>query len=563
MIRDIVKKRFILIFIILITALSLYAGYNQVIIPLSSSIYRDIDLLYLLEGVGRASTARPWSVEEATKLLKKVETTNHQALYQAVEEELMIKPTITFDQEFAIGLSAQINTELYAHTNGEEFTTEPDWVRGYEQRKPFVKFDLDLYMGPNVYVHSDLEYGRNRFNDYDSYSNPHGGIGAIIGENEGKLVQGNSYLYSKAFLTNILPFTQSYDVNFETPKRALISIGTGPLSVVLGRDRISWGNGKSGNFIVGDHTDFHEFARFKYFSRFFSYDWLNIFFPTNPSSGEDPDESIRILMTHRLEFNLFNRLTFVLSENVMYANDVIDTRYLNPAFIYHNLNNSNMFNAIAHAEVDFSITKGLTLYGQYVLDQARAPNEPDNKADASGFLAGVEYAHGIGSGVIQTSFEFAQTSPVLYRRANVDFLMFRKYFTHGNPGGPGYLLALDYIGYQYGSDTRLLQWDIGYRLPPNLDAGFRMILMQQGEIDILYPNDDIEDIRDKTPTGSTTKEKMILSLYGAYSYPLRWAMLEFWAQLDWAGRRILTKSNQSYSGHVSDLQFTVGIGITF
>jgi len=90
-----------------------------------------------------------------------------------------------------------------------------------------------------------------------------------------------------------------------------------------------------------------------------------------------------------------------------------------------------------------------------------------------------------------------------------------------------------------------------------------MILMQQGEIDIIYRNDKIEDIRDKTPTGSTTKEKMVLSLYGTYAYPLKWATLEFWAQLDWAGRRILTKSNQSYSHHESDLQFTLGVGITF
>ena len=557
------NKRFTLSWIILFLALSVSAGQEQMIIPLSSAVYQDMDTLYVLEGLGRPSTARPWSVAEATKLLSRADSASHKALYHAIEEELTIKPTVTLDNDFAIGLSATINTELYTHSNGDQFGKEKDWVRGFIDRKPLLKLDLDLYMGSNVYIHSDLQYGRNRFNAFDSYEDNPDPIGAIIESDQGTIVRGDSYLYSKSFLTNILPFSQSYDIEFETPKRALISLGNGPWSAVFGRDRLSWGNGKSGNFIIGDHTDFHEFARFKYFSKYFSYDWLNIFLPTNPSSGENPDESIRIFMTHRLEFQLFNRMTLVLSENVMYANDVLDLRYFNPAFIYHNLNNTEMFNAIAHAEVDISIINGLNLYGQYVLDQARAPNEPDNKADASGFLVGVEYAHDVNVGFLQASLEFAQTTPVLYRRADVDFLMFRKYFTHGNPSGPGYLLALDYIGYQYGSDTRLLQFDLEYRLAPTLDTGFRMILIQSGVVDIFYPNEDIEDIRDRTPSGDSIKEKMILSLYGSYKYPLSFADLSFWTQLDWVGKRTFTKSSSSYAGYGSDLQFTLGMGITF
>lgn len=556
-------KRFCLLVSILFLALSLSAGQGQVVIPLGSSVYRDMDTLYLLEGLGRPSTARPWNIEEATRLLAKADSTAHRPLYEAIEQRLAVKPTVTFDKEFAIGLSATINTELYVHSNGDRFGKESDWVRGFVERKPLVKLDLDLFMGPNFYIHSDLQYGRNRFNALDPHALYTEDIGAIVKKNEGRIVLGNAYLYSKPFLTNILPFTESYDVDFETPKRAFISLGNGPWSVVFGRNRISWGNGKSGNFIIGDHTDFHEFARFKYFSNFFSYDWLNIFLPTNPSPTETEDTSIRIFMAHRLEWNLFNRMTLVLSENVMYASDMFDLRYLNPAFIYHNLNNVSMFNAIAHAELDISIAKGLNAYGQYVLDQAKAPNEPDNKADASGFLVGVEYAHEIKTGVVQASLEFARTTPILYRRADVDFLMFRKYCTHGNPGGPGYLLALDYIGYQHGGDTRLIQFDLGYRLPPSLNGGFRMILIQQGEVDLLTSNEDIESIRAKTPSGDAIKEKMILSLYGTYEYPLSFADLQLWAQLDWVGRRVFTRSEQTYSQHADDLQFTLGVGITF
>ena len=267
-------------------------------------------------------------------------------------------------------------------------------------------------------------------------------------------------------------------------------------------------------------------------------------------------------MAHRLEWNLFNRMTLVLSENVMYASDMFDVRYLNPAFIYHNLNNVSMFNAIAHAELDISIAKGLNAYGQYVLDQARAPNEPDNKADASGFLVGVEYAHEIETGVLQASLEFAQTTPILYRRADVDFLMFRKYFTHGNPAGP------------IPSGVGLYRLSIWRRYPPapvrpGVSASTRLERWIQddshaaGEIDILTSNEGIESIRAGTPSGDAIKEKMILSLYGTYEYPLSFADLQFWTQLDWVGRRVFTRSGQTYSQQAGDLQFTLGVGITF
>jgi hypothetical protein len=48
---------------------------------------------------------------------------------------------------------------------------------------------------------------------------------------------------------------------------------------------------------------------------------------------------------------------------VMYQADTVNLRYLNPAFIFHNLNNRSMFNAIAHAELDIMLYRGLNLYG--------------------------------------------------------------------------------------------------------------------------------------------------------------------------------------------------------
>ena len=190
---------------ILLLALGLSAGQGQLVIPLSSSVYQDMDTLYLLEGLGRPSTARPWNVEEATRLLAKADSTTHRSLYEAIEQKLAVKPTVTFDKEFAIGLSATVNTELYTHSNGGRFGKESDWVRGFVDRKPLVKLELNLFMNPNFYIYSDLQYGRNRFNALDPHALYAEDIGAIVKKNEGRIVLGNEHLYSKPFLTNILP----------------------------------------------------------------------------------------------------------------------------------------------------------------------------------------------------------------------------------------------------------------------------------------------------------------------------------------------------------------------
>jgi hypothetical protein len=251
-------------------------------------------------------------------------------------------------------------------------------------------------------------------------------------------------------------------------------------------------------------------------------------------------------------------------------------KYLNPAFIYHNLNNSGMFNAIAHAEIDFSFAKGFSLYAQYVMDQARAPNEGTAQADASGYLAGIEYASAIGPGVFTTSLEYALTNPLLYRREKVDFLMFRKYFTNGDPTSPnynltGYILSLDYMGYPYGGDAQVLQWDGAYRIPDVGTIRARLFGMRHGEMDFFKShnstgnNAGYADYAGTTPSGDAIRESLIASMSGEFELPklVSWASAKAWAQLDWIGRRTFAKSTSSYSGATADLQFTAGCTLSF
>lgn len=548
---------------------------SQESIPIGSSIYADMDLLYLISGKGTASNARPWAKTEAQMILSRIERSSlppaAARLYDSIQH--LLEPKLRFDLggEAGFGLALEANAEAYWHSN-TAYDKETDWIYGFEERKPLVKLSLDFSIKDFFYSYCDIQYARNRFNYQDTYANftsdYSGGIGAIIPPNSPGVISTYSAIYSQPFLTNFLE--HSYDFDFEWPKRAVTTVGGSNWNLSLARDKIQWGNGNSGNFIFDDHVDYQEYARFTAFSDMFKYDWVNVFFQTNPTQGEEADKEFRVFMAHRLEYRILERITFAISENVMYRNNVFDLRYLNPSYIYHNLNNRSMFNAIAHVELDIIIVRGLSFYGQFVMDQARAPNEGTSQSDSNGFLAGLEYAGIAGHGILSSSLEFAYTSPLLYRRDGVDFLMFRKYFTHGNPAGPGYVLSLDYIGYPYGSDAQVLQWDVGYRIPSLGTFGFRLFGMRHGEMDFFKShnlgndNNGPANYEGSTPSGNSVDETIVASLFGEVELPSfsPWVESKLWIQLDWTGKRIYTKSTKAYSGKDSDIQLTAGVSLS-
>jgi len=568
-------KRILMMFSILLVSISMiFSVTSQEIIPLSSTIYSDMDALYLLTGNGTPSNTRPWSVSEASLILSRIDTTvlsgTAKKLYQMVESEINKGLRFRFKDGFQFDVSLDTNYEMYYHNNGDDFDKDTEWIYGFEDRKPLLKLDLSFAADDYLYIFTDLQYGRNRFTDRDGFKDVGKNTTHIIGSTitdayQAKVVD-HSWAYSQRFLTNVL--WPTYDIDFQTPKRAVASFGGPHWNINLSRDKILWGNGHSGNFIIDDHVDYQEYARFNAFSDYFKYEWLNVFFETNSSVAEteSADVEFKMLMAHRLEFRILDRITFAISENVMYQNDVFSFRYLNPAYIYHNINSNSMFNAIAHVELDISFAKGFNAYGQYVLDQAVAPNESDAQADATGWLAGIEYASVLGDGVLSASAEYAQTSPALYRRDIVDFLMFRRY--HGN--GTSFISHIDYIGYQYGGDAQVAQIDLSYRFPHLGTIGLRLFGMRHGQVDYFMSNAAVNANREPSPSGTEVFETGVASISFNLSLPEHYIPvidLGLWGQLDWVGKRTYVKPTDSaqgyYKDNTQDIQLTTGISISF
>lgn len=538
------------------------------IIPLSSGIYERVEALYLVSGKGTPSNAQPWSVSQAEQILTRIDRTSlskaEQEMYDLIQEEITAPLRYRFDDVVQASFFFHLNGELYAHSNSEEFTNEEDWSYSFTDRLPLVEMEAEFLFDDTFYMFTDLSYGRNRYTDRDTF----GEFDVMSGNDEEGLVIAedgdgqyliSSSIFSQTFLTNWMSST--YDVDFQTPKRAVIATGGDHWNLSLSRDRMKWGNGHSGNFVIGDHHDYSDFLRLVLFSDRFSYDWTNMFFETNVNSGEgsSTDHMFKMLMAHRLEFRILEGLTLAFSENVMYQNDVFDLRHFNPAYIYHNLNSRTMFNAIAHAELDVTLMRGMNLYGQYALDQAVAPNESATQADASAYLVGLEYARTLSKGILFASIEYATTSPAMYHREMVDFIVFRKY--HGN--GTSFVTRIDYLGYEAGEDVQVVDFDIFWLLPAHATVGLNVNFSRHGGIDYFTANSVVNDSTEATPSGDEISEVLMATISGEWELEnvYQWVDLSLKADLTYAGKREYTVSTDSYGSQASDFQVALSVGV--
>jgi len=544
--------------------LPLPASVGAQVIPLASSVYEDMDLLYLLAGKGTPSGSRPWTKAEAQAILGSVRKESLQAvahsLYTSIQKKVEAPLRWNFSDGFSLSAYADVSVENYIHSNSE-FSSYGAWDYSYVDRKPLVRLRLDMAVSDFFYTYSDLQYGYGLHTKDDTldYLDANDSVGALIPANSGlyyvdentKLVQ-----YEKWYANNII--TSTTHIDFQTPKRSVISLGSERWNATFSRDRISWGNSKIGNFILDDHVDFHEYLRFTTYSEYFKYEALVVFFDTYHASTS----ILRMLLAHRLEFRPWSKVSFAVSENVMYQDDKLDLRFLNPSFIFHNLNERNKFNAIAHIELAYVPFAGFRLYGQFALDQAVAPNEGDNpELPAWGMSLGADYAAAFAQGVLQSSIEASMTLPHMYRRDIVDFLMARRYA--GLNTNAWNAVKLDYIGSPYGGDALVLHARTLYKVADVGSLSLAVTGVLKGGVDMFTVLDDSSSEYGTTMfSDDVIHTSFIATLAGALDVGVSTAW-QVYAQVSVLAKGSYLQSQQAFNPHAWDVQFVMGTTFSF
>lgn len=581
------KKTLFVVVLVMLGAI-LWAYTNPEPIDLNSDIYTYVDIIYSDAGLGTPSNSRPWTVAEANLILSRIDSSSlspsSKILYEIVKDEITKPLRFNIDEGFSFNTSLEVNPEYYAHNN-ENFKFENDWIYDFEKRKHFLRANIELSIYDFFYTSSDLLYGYGRYNIEDDSSNANRVFESpfLLNEPNADLdmigtfkanpsltyayIANSHHLYSKKTLFSFPHESASFD--FWWPKRAIFSIGKTNWNFGFYRDRINWGNSNIGNMVIDNHVDFHNSIRFSAYSDKFKYDFVALLLETNLQSGETVDPFVKNLFAHRLEFRILKKIVFAISEDIMYQAPSFDLKYLNPSNIYHNINNRSMFNAIAHAELDYQITKGLNLYGQFAMDQATAPNESSSQDQALGYLAGLEFTKAFNKAIIKSSFEVAKTDPLLYRRDQVDFLMVVREFAFATH----HSVVFDYIGFPYGGDAIVYDLKTQVLLPKIATFDFNARYALQGQMNIFASHNKDKDNNGfpntgaKTLSGDKIKQTLSLSLsvkttlndYLSFTYP----QISLRAELDYVLRQYQVKATKAIENKQTDLQLVLGAYFKF
>lgn len=480
-----------------------FASNNGVkAIEVGSDIYNAVKSLYISQHHALPSTTGPWSENEVKLMLSRLQreelTPSEKDTYDYVLSQIQHE-----DDIFKFNLNA--NLEVYGHTNPSDFTSRAKWT---EDTKPMFEIQTDSWIGDNFY-----------------------GLFTINIANAKIMAGGDNIdkFGSTALSTNLImvPPASMKTLDFGFPHNAYIAAGGENWNLMWGKYNLSWGPGKTGNFIIGDHLESHDNIKLTAFNNTFKYTFLIDSFPhpmnyygTSSSghvgyngdlglSSQNRLEGLKLMLSHRLEWRLFNDvLNIALTEGLMYMdeNNMINLSILNPSMLWHNLYTRAHSNSILALEADWSVINGLNIYGSIVVDENLLPGEPvPGKAgetpaepSAMGYMLGLTYSRPLERGILEVNAEGVFTDPFLYLRDGGFDAPEWNYRTQiKGQYGINYVVALrdiyntgggvryteEYLGYKYGGDAIVGNVSVDYREYGKWNVGGNFFFMAHGTFD--------------------------------------------------------------------------------
>ena len=513
---DDTMRRILILLLIIFVVTQAFASVPQKIHPVDSPLYRIITDIYLMTGHSMPSSTGPWSSAELGAMIDRIpeaEVPDYlKDSYVKVKSELNKELRRAFGS-MSLQFSGSTSVELFAHTNTDGltrtdingvteklFTGRESWAYDTIHQNPFLELDLEFDVKDHFYffmapqIRNGFHFGTGWENEFDATH-----LGSNIPYLQ--LIDGEKYL--------------SLDPNL--PYRTFASFGSSGWNVQIGRDRLNWGLGRTGNLAISDNLPYHDMARFTAFSKSFKYTFLissfshetNFYVPQyvgSANTDREKGESInglKLYLAHRFEGRVLqDRLSFTITEAILYssADGTIDPRILTPISIYHNLYTASSTNSTIVGEIDYTPVKGLNLYAQMIVDDLALPGSenssgPDNKGypNALGFLAGATYATDLFNGLMKINLEGAFIDPYTYLRYmespykassekyGLDYVAaIRTYVTGKNDS-----LVYDeyYLGYRYGADSIVANLNIEWNKPGSLTLSANAFFMAHGTHD--------------------------------------------------------------------------------
>ncbi|MBQ0070569.1 MAG: hypothetical protein KBS81_01715, partial [Spirochaetales bacterium] len=333
------------------------------------------------------------------------------SLIAEIRDVLDAEKSIYSDDLGYLSLSGSFSPEVYLQSNASDSVSvhDPDedwWIKDHMERKPYLSLTLENGLYDSVYGKFVMEAKQKKY--VSGYWN--------------QTVSSN---FRGAALSQNFPF------------EAGISVGTKGMNLIIARDHVSLGEGKTGNTAVGDVFDFQEFLKASFFTRntgvhlnITSFDSSHDVAIADPFRVNNTSFSgwRQIRHTVDYEFILMNKLRFSLGFVGLWDTDnAFDLRMFNPFMVFHNMYNFHETTAleannIITLDVSFAFAPKWNLYVQATMDQFQISGEADGYVEEFGYtdpnalggLLNVSYTEAVDKGILRTYGELVVNGPALY-----------------------------------------------------------------------------------------------------------------------------------------------------
>ena len=485
------------------------AANNQEYYPVGSMLWQTVNQLCHTAGVTGPSSNGPVTADEILIALRRAEKVlgEDNSLIQECKTKLSGDNAVYADGFGTINLSGTISPEVYFQTAkpfGETtsdflYDIDGDWfIKNSRETNAPIWVTLENSIGNILYSRFVLEVEQ-----------------AISKEGDENPIW-NRYFHSQFFETTIFR-------NF--PRDAGISIGSSGLNLIIARNRVSLGEGYTGNTAVGDNYDYQEFMKAGFYTEHTS---VHINITTFDSSrqtflnGEKQYEGLTepwSLISSRFsgyrelrhsavyELTLFSNFRITGSFiTLLDTTTAFDIRYLNPFMIIHNYFNYKEetileANNLVSVDLSWAVGKKWNLYLQWTMDQLQLASEVDRETEEFGYVSpnafgalfNISYSDIVKDGLMNIYAETVYNMPGMY-------LNTKCYDEKGNVTNKkngNYCFSQDYLvgykrtecdyddiaygGYIYGGDSLVFALGGSYVVPSSFSIKGSLFYMAHGE----------------------------------------------------------------------------------
>ncbi len=451
------------------------------------------------------------------------------------------EPLIRSDGPASLDIHPAYTFEAYAHTNSAEFTTETDWAQRWVDRAPIISIPLEISFG--------------RFHGYTDF---------IIKQRLLDSLTSPVGLYEVPFRTNNT-ITDFFQLDLNWPYTAYVAANGKNWDLRMGRDRISWGNGHTGNLLVSDHQPFHDMLLFSAWSDLIGYTTgLIRFTPPDWGDGSGPGQTetslddYKALVAHRLTLRIPDSIQLTVTEAMMFQSDHLDIAFLNPAMIYHQYFMRSISNSMLTFELEWVPVNNLMLYGQFGIDELQILGESTSTTpNALGYLLGADYILPLSGSLLRFWGEFVHLDPCFYLRDGVNFITpIRSQYPEGN-----FTMVDYYLGYPWGGDLQTVACGVDWVPGSGTTASLSYTYLAKGETS---PSSAYPPVNPQATAPSGIPEyRSILSLEGEFLLSQKiipGADLTLGAGLAWY---VVRNRDHVISGPEADLQSVISASIRF